>query len=63
MVARSLPVVLIDFAVAVFPRMKLAKCYTDPKYKLDGRQVGPPRPVLDVVDDLITGVMGNPASF
>jgi len=62
-IAWDLPVVRIDFAVAVFPSVVLAGSQPDPEQQLEDWNFGAIGPVLDVVDDLVSRIMGNPATF
>jgi hypothetical protein len=61
-IARNQIVVLIDLAVTLFPVVKLAGAQAKPLEKLTRRELRPVRPAVDVVDDFITCVMGNPGS-
>ena len=61
-VAGDVSVVLVDLAVAVFPRVILARPEFEPGEKLLRRRLGTVGPIADVVDDLIARVMGNPHS-
>jgi hypothetical protein len=62
-VSRNLPIVRIDFAVTTFPGVVLAGCQPDPEQQLEDWNFGALSPVLDVVDDLVSRIMGNPATF
>lgn len=62
-VSRDLAVVRIDFAVTAFPGVVLAGSEPDPTQDLADRDLGARRPVLDVIDDLVSRIMGNPATF
>jgi hypothetical protein len=55
--------VLVGFAVAVLPLVVLACRQIQPAQEGFGRQLRAPRPVLDVVDDFVARVVGNPASL
>ena len=59
-VAGDLAVVLVDFAVTVLPVVELAGAQAKPTQKPTRWKLGAVGPMLDVVDDLITRVMGNP---
>ena len=61
-VAGNPAVVLVDFAVALPPVVELAQTDSDPLDDLLGRDFRPVRPIANVVDDLITSVVGNPGS-
>jgi hypothetical protein len=56
-------VVFVGFAVAILPGVELARADADPTHELSGGDAGAFVVVPDVVDDLVAGVMGNPASF
>jgi hypothetical protein len=62
-VAGDLPVVFVDLAVAFFPVVELARAERQPVEKPAGRQFGTQRPVVDVIDDLVPNVVGNPNSL
>src|SRR6185437_10547837 len=62
-VAGDLSIVLVDLPVPLLPSMELAGPERQPAEEPAGRQLGPHGPVVDVIDDLVAGVMGNPASF
>jgi hypothetical protein len=62
-IARDLAVVLIGFAVAFVPSVVLTAGQLQPEQQLLHRSRSANRPVLQVVDDRVAGVMGNPASF
>ena len=59
-VARNCAVVLIFLSEAVFPVVELAGAQAQPAKQLPRGDLGAGSPVLDVVDDLVTRVMGNP---
>jgi hypothetical protein len=62
-VARNQGVVLVDLAVALSPVVELRQCDAQPEHEqLDG-QLRAPAPMVDEIDDFVTGVVGNPASF
>ena len=61
-VAGNPAVVLIDFAVMFSPVVELALTDADPLDDSLGRDFRPVRPITNVVDDLITSVVGNPGS-
>ena len=61
-VARNLPVVLVELAVAAPPLVELAGAQTHPAQKAFGRQPRTIGPMLDVIDDLVPGIVGNPSS-
>ena len=62
-VARNLAVVLVGFAVPFAPRVVLAAAQLQPEQQLFHRCLGTIRPVLQVVDDCVARIVGNPASF
>lgn len=62
-IARDLAVVLAGFTVAFVPGVVLAAGQLQPEQQLLHRSGGPNRPVLQVVDNRVAGIMGNPASF
>ena len=62
-VAWDLAVMLIGFAVAFSPSVVLAAGQLQPEQQLLHRGVGAIRPALQVVDDQVACVVGNPASF
>jgi hypothetical protein len=55
--------VLVDPAVAFFPVVELAGAQFDPAEETAGRDLGLVAPGADEVDELIAGIVGNPASF
>jgi hypothetical protein len=61
-VAGDLAVVLVDFAVTVLPVVELASAQAEPTQEPTRWKLRAAGPMLDVVDDLITRVMGNPGS-
>lgn len=61
-IARDRAVVLVNFPVPFFPVKELALSDTDPLNNLLGRCFRPPGPVVGVVDDGVSRVVGNPAS-
>ena len=62
-VAGHQAVVLVDFAVAFLPVVELTGAETGPGGDPPGRNFRAAVPVTDVIDDLVAGVVGNPASF
>ena len=62
-VARHLAVVLVELAVAAFPIVKLARAQFQPAQQAFGRQFSAIRPALDIIDNLVASVVGNPASL
>ncbi len=62
-VAWDLAVVLVGLAVATFPIMELARAEPQPAQQTFGGQFRALRPVVDVVDDFVARVVGNPASL
>jgi hypothetical protein len=61
-VAGNPAVMLVDFAVTLPPVIKLALADAQPLDELLDRDLRPIRPIASVVDDLVTGVVGNPGS-
>ena len=61
-IAWDLAVVLVDFAVTVLPVVELTCAQAEPTQELTGWKLRAVGPMLDVVDDLITHVVGNPGS-
>lgn len=59
-VSRDLRVVLIDFAVPLFPVEVLALADSNPANDSVGGNFRFMFPVTDVVDDFVADVMGNP---
>jgi hypothetical protein len=55
--------VFVDFAEAVFPVVELAGADAEPALKTGRGDVGLVRPGVDEIDDLIAGIVGNPASL
>lgn len=62
-VARNFPVVTVGFAVAMLPCVVLASREADPPQQRTDMNFGPLIPVPDVVNDLVTCIVGNPATF
>ncbi len=62
-VSWDVAVVGMGFAVVVPPEVVLARRQAHPTQDLLGRYLGASRPFADVVDHLVAGVGGNPASF
>ena len=58
----DLAAVLIDFALTVFPVAKLGPAEAAPTQELTCWKLREVSPMLDVVDNLITRVVGNPGS-
>ena len=61
-VTRHFAVVLVDFAVAFSPVVKLALADADPGHDLLDGDFGTVARVIDVIDHRISRVVGNPAS-
>jgi hypothetical protein len=61
-VAGNPAIMLVDLAIALPPVIELALAQADPLNELLGRDLRPIRPIANVVDDLVTGVVGNPGS-
>lgn len=62
-IPRNPPIVVVDLDVAAFPVVVLAGRESDPAKQLADGDLGAAVPVLDVVDDLISRIVGNPATF
>ncbi len=61
-IARDFSVVIIRLSVATFPVMKFIGCQSEPAKQLLGRQFGSFGPVIDVINNLVSRVMRNPAT-
>lgn len=61
-VAGDPAVVFVDLAVAFLPVIELARADSQPGDEAVSGDLGPFRPVADVVDDLVARVVGNPGS-
>jgi hypothetical protein len=61
-IARHPAVVLVAFAVAILPVVKLARCDAQPSDELPGGNLRALVPTPHVIDDFVAGVMGNPTS-
>jgi hypothetical protein len=55
--------VLVDFAVALFPVVELAGTQADPAEEAAGGDLGLVGPGVDEVDELVAGIVRNPASL
>ena len=62
-IARHPGVVLVDLAEAVLPVVELAGADADPGQEATDGDVGLVAPVADEIDELVAGVVGNPAAF
>ncbi len=62
-VPRDFSVMLVGLTVSFLPIMKLAGAQPEPRQQTLGGQLGPFRPMLDIIDDVVAGIVGNPASF
>jgi len=62
-IAGDVAVVGVGPAVVVPPEVVLARRQADPGQQPLGGQLGPLRPLTDVIDYFVTGVGGNPASL
>src|SRR5262249_11952380 len=62
-VARDPGVVLVGLAVAVLPGVPLGGGEGQPAQEAGDGDAGLVGPAVDEVDDLVAGVVGNPASF
>jgi hypothetical protein len=55
--------VLVDFAVALFPVIKLAAAQLDPGAEAADGDLGLVAPGADEIDEFIPDIVGNPASL
>jgi hypothetical protein len=55
--------VLVDLAVAFLPVVELAGAQLDPAEETAGGDFGLGAPVADEIDQLIAGIVGNPATL
>jgi len=62
-IARHPGVVFIDLAEARDPIVKLADADADPGAEATQRDARLVAPVADEIDDLVTGIVGNPAAL
>jgi hypothetical protein len=62
-VARDPGVVLVGLTVAVLPGVPLGGGQVEPYQEAGDRDAGLAGPAVDEIDDLVAGVVGNPASF
>jgi hypothetical protein len=53
----------VDFAEALLPVVEFARADADPGKEATDGNVRLVAPVADEVDELVAGVMGNPAAF
>jgi hypothetical protein len=63
MIARHPGIVLVDFAEAFFPVMKLAGADAEPGQEATDGNVRLVAPAADEIDKGVAGVVGNPAAF
>jgi hypothetical protein len=63
MVTRELGVVLIDPAVSLPPLVELARSEFEPGEQLLRREFRTLAPAIDVIDDFVPGIVGNPNSL
>jgi hypothetical protein len=63
MVAWHPGVVLVDFAVALFPVVELAGTQADPAEEAAGGDLGLVGPGVDEINELVAGIVRNPASL
>lgn len=61
-VAGNLAVVLVDLAITLFPVIELLLAQPQPGEQLFRLDLGALRPVLDVIDDGVARLVGNPAA-
>ncbi|QDT60152.1 hypothetical protein SV7mr_26690 [Stieleria bergensis] len=61
-VARDLSVVVIDHSVAFLPGVELVGRQAKPQQQLLCRQLSLFRPMVDVIDDLVSCIVRNPAT-
>lgn len=62
-IARHQAIVLVSLAVTVAPLVEFAGAQLEPGEQPLLRKLGAILPVLDVIDDLVASIVGNPASF
>ena len=62
-IARHPGVVLVDLTETRDPIVKLTDADADPGHEATDRQVGLVAPLADEIDDLVTGIVGNPAAL
>jgi hypothetical protein len=62
-VARDAAVVLVDAALALAPGVELAAAHAQPADEVAHGQLGLLLPAMNVIDDFVAGVVGNPNSF
>ena len=55
-------IVFVGLAVAVLPRVPFGSSQAEPQQEAGDGDAGLVRPALDKIDDLVTGVVGNPKS-
>jgi hypothetical protein len=55
-------VVLVDFAEALLPVVELARADADPGQEATGGDVRLVAPGTDEIDDLVAGIVGDPAT-
>ena len=63
MIPRDGSIVLVDFAVAFLPVEMLAAANPEPCNDLLSWDFGSLVPIIDVIDNLVVGIRGNPASI
>jgi hypothetical protein len=56
-------IVLVDFAIAFLPVEILAAANPEPRNDLLSWDFGSLVPMIDVIDNLVAGIRGNPASI
>jgi hypothetical protein len=62
MIPRDPGVVLVGLAIALLPGVPLGSAQAEPEQETSDRNAGFAGPAVDEIDDLIAGVVGNPAS-
>jgi hypothetical protein len=62
-VTQDMGIVLVGLAVAVFPVVELASAQVEPAEESLRRLFGACRPVIHILDDLVSDVVGTPGSF
>ena len=61
-VPRDLSVVGVDLPIPAFPLVVLTGGQPDPEKQLEDWDFGTLVPIFDVIDDLVSRIMGNPAT-
>ena len=61
-ITRDLSIVVVRMSVSPFPLVELVGGQTDPDEQLADRQSSAVFPVVDVIDDLVSRIVRNPAT-